>query len=100
LFGGGAGVIAVMAFADEKQNCIASAGEFAGAAGDAFADATDDLGLGLTGGPGDAFPLAHLRSANDWNRHGSEAWQNFFLGKSIMSCGSRATNELAPNANS
>jgi hypothetical protein len=36
------------------------------------ADAADDLILvGLSGSPSEGFPFAHLRDADDWNRHGT-----------------------------
>ena len=59
-----------MAFAGENQNNIAGAREFAGAGGDFLADAADDLGLGLAGGPGGAFPFAHLGKVDDGHWHG------------------------------
>jgi hypothetical protein len=69
LLGGGAGVIAVVAFAHEKKNRVAGAGELAGAPRNAFADAANHLGFGLTGGPGGGFPCAHLGDAYDGYRH-------------------------------
>ena len=66
-FLGRAGVVAVVAFAGENEDEIVGAREPAGAAGKAFADAADDLGLGLAGGPGGVFPLAHLGNVDDRN---------------------------------
>jgi len=59
-----------MALAGEDQNQIAGAREFAGAGGDFLANAADDPGFGLAGGPGGAFPFAHLGKVDGWHWHG------------------------------
>ncbi|MDB6067141.1 MAG: hypothetical protein JWR26_3349 [Pedosphaera sp.] len=67
---GVAGVIAVVAFAGEDEDQFSRADHLAGAVGDDFADAGDDLGFGDAGGPGCVFPFAHLRHCDDWCWHG------------------------------
>ena len=63
----GAGVIAVVALSGKDQNRVVGAREPARAPADFFSHAADDLGLGLAGGPGGAFPFAHLGGGDDWN---------------------------------
>ncbi len=66
-FPGGAGVVAVMAFAGKDENGIVVGSELAGAAGEALADAADDLGFGLAAGPGGLFPFPHGGDVDDRN---------------------------------
>ena len=60
LFGGRPGIVTIMTFAGQEQDGLAGAGEFAGAAGEAFAHLMNDSGLRLAGGPGGLFPFPHL----------------------------------------
>ena len=66
----GAGVIAIVAFAGQNQNCVAGTREFQRAAGKRGPDPADDFRLGLAGRPVGAFPFAHLGDADDRNWHG------------------------------
>src|ERR1035438_7038840 len=47
-------------------------GEFTGAGGNFLADAADDLGFSLAGGPGGAFPFAHLGKVDYGHWHGEK----------------------------
>jgi hypothetical protein len=70
VFHGGAGVVTVVSVASEDENQIVRRCELARAPGEFPADASDDLGPGLAGGPGGVFPFSHLGGADDWNWHG------------------------------
>ncbi len=75
--GGGAGVVAVVAHAGEDEDQVVGTREFAGTAGDLFADAPDDIVFGPAGSPRCVFPIAHLRDADDWNWHGGSVAEYF-----------------------
>jgi hypothetical protein len=64
------GVVAVMALAGDDEDGVTRAGQGTDVAGEDMADAADDLEGGAFSGPGECFPLAHLRAADHGDWHG------------------------------
>src|SRR6476661_6359964 len=81
MFLGGTRIGAVVAFSGQDEDEILGSREQEREAGEFFADAPDDLSLGLAARPGGFFPLAHLSDADDRDRHGRRV-QDLVLGSS------------------
>ena len=64
-FPGRPGVVAIVAFAGENQDGVASIGGAKNAQGGGAANFFDDGGFGDAGGPSGLFPVAHLFDGKD-----------------------------------